>query len=262
MTLNEDFRPAVRAITIAGNAARALRARYPAVLSSRSARDAQRTVDDQADEFIRASLDQDFPGVPIISEEDASHSVSRPAEYWLIDPIDGTASWSSGFPGYVSQVAFIRSGHVQFGAIHAPVLGLTWTGCDGSPAQLNGVPMRALEHSTRRIVIDNYPKPRGLASSLVGLLPATSYRESGSIGLKGARVCNGDADVFAKDVILRDWDVAPLAPIARAVGAYVGTLDGQHFVFDGPFEKRKGYVIARTEELYRRVVAIAATRQS
>ena len=40
------------------------------------------------------------PRIPIISEEDPGSLVKeRPARYWLIDPIDGTASFVTDFRG-------------------------------------------------------------------------------------------------------------------------------------------------------------------
>jgi 3'-phosphoadenosine 5'-phosphosulfate (PAPS) 3'-phosphatase len=56
-------------------------------------------------EYLCVRLDETDPGVPVISEEDVVHADARPARYWLIDPIDGTASWKGGFPGFVVQIA-------------------------------------------------------------------------------------------------------------------------------------------------------------
>ena len=53
--------------------------------------------DRRAHDLMTTGLANLFPGVSVISEEDLSHSEKRPTEYWLIDPIDGTASWYHGF---------------------------------------------------------------------------------------------------------------------------------------------------------------------
>ena len=53
-------------------------------------------------DFIFSKLTKLFPGVEIISEENFSDNFSRPNSYWLVDPIDGTASWYNGFNGYVT----------------------------------------------------------------------------------------------------------------------------------------------------------------
>ncbi len=57
-------------------------------------------------------------GVPVVSEEDAeSQSDPRPARYWLIDPIDGTASYRGGFAGYVTQTTLMEAGAPFLAAI-------------------------------------------------------------------------------------------------------------------------------------------------
>src|ERR1051325_5190557 len=65
--------------------------------------------DKRAHAFVCEKLNKLFPGVPVISEEDAVHSDVRPDKYWLIDPIDGTASWYEGFDGFVTQAAYIEN---------------------------------------------------------------------------------------------------------------------------------------------------------
>ncbi|NQU57092.1 MAG: inositol monophosphatase, partial [Rhodospirillales bacterium] len=61
-----------------------------------------------AHDYLAGQLERLAPGLPIISEEDASTHLSvRPERYFIIDPIDGTASYANGFQGYVTQVALM-----------------------------------------------------------------------------------------------------------------------------------------------------------
>ena len=57
--------------------------------------------------LISGELNALSPGIPVFSEEQKHVITDRPDTYWLIDPIDGTASWLNGFKGYVTQVALI-----------------------------------------------------------------------------------------------------------------------------------------------------------
>ena len=50
-------------------------------------------------EMISDELKALSPDIPIFSEEDEHFIADRPDIYWLIDPIDGTASWFNGFKG-------------------------------------------------------------------------------------------------------------------------------------------------------------------
>jgi len=218
---------------------------------------AQVQADLYAHTTLGARLRAAYPGVPIVSEEDAFHAEDRPADYWLIDPIDGTASWSSGFPGFVCQLARIVDGSVVFSVIHAPVLGATWTAARGDGAYLGGelLPARRPAPSAGVVVIDNYPEPRGVCDQVMQWLGTDAYVESGSIGLKAALVATGRADLFVKDVVVRDWDVAPALAIAHEVGAFVSGADGRDFRLTGPYDKPDGLIVAADPALGARVAS-------
>jgi fructose-1,6-bisphosphatase/inositol monophosphatase family enzyme len=216
----------------------------------------------EADQFAHHRLihllSRDYPGVPIVSEEDALHADERPASYWLIDPIDGTASWSSGHDGFVCQAAFIDAGAVVFSAIHAPVLRTTFTAARGVGAFVDGVRLERIESpeaiDSELVVTDNYPEPRGVCRELVEWLGTDRYWESGSLGLKGALVAASRADLFIKDIVVRDWDVAPALLMMEEVGGFTSRVTGDEYLLSGPYEKPDGVVFARTAELGARVV--------
>ncbi len=217
---------------------------------------AQRRADLFAHDELRRRLARDYPGVVIVSEEDDERAEVRPAEYWLIDPIDGTASWSGGYAGFVTQAAFIRDGVVQFGVIHAPVLQRTWTAARGSGALCNGVrlPVRG-PVADPLVVVDNYPEPRGVCAELLDWLGQGTYIESGSLGLKAALVASGQADLFVKDVVVRDWDMAPALAVCLETGTWLSRADGTTFALSGRFDKEDGVIVAADEQLGRRVAA-------
>jgi 3'(2'), 5'-bisphosphate nucleotidase len=52
--------------------------------------------DERADALIREGLARAFPGIPVVTEEDAaSHDVQAEA-FFLVDPLDGTRNSSAG----------------------------------------------------------------------------------------------------------------------------------------------------------------------
>lgn len=201
-----------------------------------------------------SSLSMDFP---IISEEDALHNDIRPESYWIIDPIDGTSSWYEGFPGFVSQVAFISNSQPIFGVVHAPVLKKTWHSFLGNGAWLNRKRLPLLKKGSQRfILIDNYPSPKRAALKVSQAMALDGYLESGSIGLKSVLVADGTADLFVKDIVVRDWDIAPAWPILCEVGAFVCLPDGKSYDFSGSFEKVQGILVARDYALAKKVIFI------
>ena len=201
--------------------------------------------DRRAHRQLSAALTRDFPEIPVISEEDASHQTDRPERYWLIDPIDGTASWLGGFDGFVTQAALIEGEEPVVGLVYAPALDLFYTAAKGEGAWLNGNAMPKLETRDSMILIDNTPQPHGLCEDLMKVMHVTGYIESGSLGLKSCRVADGTADLFVKNVVVRDWDLAPAVVIMVELGAQLTKIDGTPFRFRGSWEKPEGFIAAR-----------------
>ncbi len=178
------------------------------------------------------------PATPIVSEEDAaSHGPSRPSRYFLIDPIDGTASWSGGFAGWVTQVALMQSDRPVLAAVFAPTFDHLFLAERGRGATLNDRRLALASAGERKILIDNYPQPRGRVRAAFEAVGCTGYVESGSIALKICRVADGTADLFFKDVPVRDWDVAPAHLVLEEAGGVLKACDGSAFVYEGSYEK-------------------------
>ena len=212
-------------------------------------------IDVIAQREMMQALAEFAPGLPVISEEDAAtHLAVRPDRYLIVDPVDGTASYAGGFDGYVTQVALIEGGRPTEAAIYAPALDLLYLAARGRGASCNGKPIHAAHNGARLTLIDNTPKPHSIAARLALELKATGYVESGSIALKICRVADGTADLFVKDVTVRDWDVAPGELVLAEAGGALSLPDGAPFEYDGAFDKpgliaaRDGVLAARARE--------------
>ena len=73
-----------------------------------------------AEQFILDALNRLSPALPAVSEEDlTSHGVDRRIRYWLVDPIDGTASYCGGYAGFVTQVALMEGAQPVLAAAEA-----------------------------------------------------------------------------------------------------------------------------------------------
>lgn len=211
-----------------------------------------------ADESLRTELRR-IADIAIVSEEDAgSQSERRPQEYWLIDPIDGTASFAHGFSGFVCQAALIREGVPQLAGVYAPALDKLYMAVRGEGATVNGCPMQVRTVIRQRLtLVDNYPQPRGVANHLFRDLHCTDYLESGSIGLKICLVAEGAADIFVKNVQVRDWDVAAPHLVLQEAGGLLTQFTGQSFDYSGSYEKH-GLVVVSSMELLHEIDNVVA----
>lgn len=195
------------------------------------------------------------PKIPVVSEEDInSQTIARPEKYFLIDPIDGTASFLGGFSGYVTQVALVVDHLPQLAAIYAPAFDQVFLAKRGFGAFLNGNRLSLGINGDTKTMIDNYPEPRGITKRAFNELSYLRYLECGGISLKICRVADGTADLFFKDVTVRDWDVgAPLLVLEEAGGSLV-LSDGTPMKFNGAYDK-SGLVAGRTPDLVGEVVS-------
>lgn len=191
-----------------------------------------------ADECLRYELRR-IADIPIVSEEDiSSQRADRPSQYWLIDPIDGTASFIHGFPGFVCQAAWVRDGQPWLASVYAPALERLYMAERGKGATVNGRTMCVKPFNRQKLtLVDNYPKPRGVAERLFHDFCCTNYVESGSIGLKICLVAEGAADIFVKDVRVRDWDVAAPHLVLQEAGGVLTQFAGKAFDYRGGYEK-------------------------
>ena len=97
--------------------------------------------DQRAEEVIRSSLAQAFPGYGFYGEETGRHAMEAES-IWLVDPIDGTKSFVRETPFFSTQIALMRAGELVLGVSSAPACDeLAWAE-KGGGAFLNGRPIR------------------------------------------------------------------------------------------------------------------------
>jgi len=193
-------------------------------------------VDGMADGILTEGLMAIDADIPVISEEVlASQSHGRPGRYWLIDPLDGTASFIGGYPGFVTQAALMINHRPELAAIYAPALDLIYTAVRGHGASRNREELPRLAGRKQQVLIDNYPEPRGITKKAFEDLKFLHYLESGSISLKICRIADGTADLFFKEVPVRSWDIAAPHLVLDEVGGTLTDIRGEPIDYQGDF---------------------------
>jgi myo-inositol-1(or 4)-monophosphatase len=105
----------------------------------KSEKDLVTEADVAVEKLLIAKIKDKYPGHAILGEESGEHGGD---EYrWIIDPIDGTASFLHGQPFYSISIALEKAGEVVLGAVYAPVLGELFEAAKGEGAFLNGEPI-------------------------------------------------------------------------------------------------------------------------
>jgi myo-inositol-1(or 4)-monophosphatase len=103
---------------------------------------ADRAIETQMRLMIRA----EFPTHGIRGEEFAAETGTEFT--WVLDPIDGTKSFISGFPLFGSLIALLLGEQPVLGVIEAPALNERWTASRGSPTRFNEVPVHTSDCAT------------------------------------------------------------------------------------------------------------------
>ena len=115
----------------------ARRFRTPVAVTRKSDGTPVTVVDKDIESEMRRLIRAAFPQHAIRGEEFPVQDGS--GEFtWVLDPIDGTKSFITGFPLFGSLIALVQGERPVLGVIEAPALAERWVGCEGRPTVFNG----------------------------------------------------------------------------------------------------------------------------
>jgi myo-inositol-1(or 4)-monophosphatase len=215
-------------------------------------------VDRAAEEVARAVLARETPGISVVGEELGGR---REAEYWLVDPLDGTVNFLHRFPIVAVSVALVVGGRPVAGAVHGPYLETTFTAARGQGAEQDGAPLRVSDAAPEEAVVGTgFPfrfKER-LPEYLPVFLPALErfedLRRPGAVALDLAWVASGVFEGFF-ELALSPWDVAAGALLIEEAGGVVTDWAG-----DGDY--LSGDILAGNAEVHAALLRLSRERQA
>ena len=97
--------------------------------------------DRAVERFLRTELAARHPADAIVGEEEEDRP-GRSGRRWVIDPIDGTRSFTCGVPLFATLLALLEGDEPLVGVIHLPALGDTVAAARGRGCWVNGRPAR------------------------------------------------------------------------------------------------------------------------
>jgi len=93
--------------------------------------------DQETEKLIREILGDAFPEHGFYGEETGQTNIDQDWT-WVVDPIDGTASFSTGKPTFGTLIALCHQGIPQLGIIDHAALDERWVGIRGEQTTYNG----------------------------------------------------------------------------------------------------------------------------
>ena len=187
-----------------------------------------------AEEHLRSAIAEAFPDDGIVGEE-GRDVPSRSGRRWIVDPIDGTRSFSCGVPLYCVLIALEEAGAPVLGCCHFPVLGETLVAARGAGAWLNGRnPARVSECddlASARLVTSGfeYWRDRSNDADRAGwerLVRATRFARTWGDGYGYFLVATGRVDLMVDPISGSYWDFAPMDVILTEAGGRYTQFDG------------------------------------
>lgn len=175
------------------------------------------------------------PGLPVLSEESANLPYARRrrwAQYWLVDPLDGTREFIKRNGEFTVNIALIEDGIPVLGVVHVPVSNVTYSAARGAGAFRQvaaGTPqsirVRALGAGPVKVVGSRSHRGRSLDDYLARL----GEHELVGMGssLKLCLVAEGAADVYPRLGPTSEWDTAAAQCVVEQAGGSVTTADLQ-----------------------------------
>jgi 3'(2'), 5'-bisphosphate nucleotidase len=209
--------------------------------------------DRQGETLILARLAARFPGVHVISEEDASEfgtpdEIGR--QFFLVDPVDGTKAFVRGDPNFTVNIALIEDGRPVSGAVNAPATGETWFTRNGQAVK------RVYGGGERPIRVRDWPQGSAIALVSHTMKPETVQALADKYGfdepqamdssIKFCRIAEGAADIYPRHGPTMEWDIAAGHAVLVAASGRVDGEDGSAMVY-GKADKgfRNGWFVAR-----------------
>lgn len=182
--------------------------------------------DRAAERAIRALLRASYPDFGILGEEYGEQDIAGDRPYWVIDPIDGTISYSRGIPLYATLIALVADGASVLGLIDLPTLDERYIGYVGGGCRRNEQRVQVSTETDLKRAIVSHGDPicfdrageRAAFDRMAGEIPMLrGYTDA----FGHAQVLGGGVDVMV-DFDLNPWDArATEILVAEAGGACI-----------------------------------------
>jgi 3'(2'), 5'-bisphosphate nucleotidase len=197
--------------------------------------------DHAAEAIILAGLRSALPGCTIIAEEEAAGGkiTEATAEFWLVDPLDGTREFTNGGDDFAVNIGLVRNGEPVLGVVGVPATGAIYTGIVGVGAWLS-------KDGKTTPIAARKPPPEGLTvvasrhhgdqTRLDAFLAGRTVARVVNFGssLKFCRVAEGQADLYPRFGRTMEWDTCAPHAVLAAAGGSVETLDGKNLRYGKP----------------------------
>lgn len=226
----------------------------------KSPKSAVTEADLKIEKTLREYLKVNYPDHSILGEEYGSTETD--SEYlWVIDPIDGTTSFTCGKPTFCTLIALLYRNEPTIGIIDQPIIKERWVGLADEKTTFNGVKCShfcdnpdflRLNCTTPLMFSEEERKVFELIQDKVEI---SAY---GGDGYAYGLLASGYIDIIL-EADLKFYDVAALIPIIKGVGGKITDWDGNEIDSRG-FDGR--VLATRDTAIHQKILNMSSTINS
>lgn len=211
--------------------------------------------DEAADALITAGLCEAFPGMALVTEEQAASHSQSAVSFLIVDPLDGTKEFVQRRGDFTVNIAYVENGVPLRGVVYAPAKNrLFYTLADGSAVEETGSfdketrgpvkPIRVAKSDNAALMVVASKSHRDQATDdYIGKYAVKDMTSAGS-SLKFCLVATGEADLYPRLGPTMEWDTAAGDAVLRGAGGVMVTFDGHKAFTYGKPGFRNGFFIA------------------
>ncbi len=182
------------------------------------------------EEIIVRGLAALAPSIPVLAEEAASGGTipDLGAEFFLVDPLDGTKEFITKTGEFTVNIALVRDGAPVLGVVYAPAMSKLYLGVRGHGAFMRrtgageaALPIRARVAARDGLVAVASRSHRGPETdAFLSTLKIADFAAAGS-SLKFCLIAEGLADVYPRLGRTMEWDTGAGQAVLEAAGGRV-----------------------------------------
>jgi myo-inositol-1(or 4)-monophosphatase len=217
-------------------------------VNKKSPRDFVTAADVAVEEFLKKTLTEKYPEYGFWGEE--SGQSDNQTNRWIVDPIDGTHSFSRGQYFWAISVALEINQELVMGAVYAPALNDYYCAEQGKGASKNGlaISVSSVDNLAESMVatgfacLRSYLEDNNLQRFAKIAQNTTGQRRFGSAAVDLCLVADGQVDAFWEQE-LNLYDVAAGALIAKEAGATLTDFQGHAGVYPKQILATNGLIL-------------------